>query len=252
MKKVVLFTGGLDSFCLAHEVNPDVLLYFPLGLPENDREVETINSFNHLPVPVTIDPRFKLADQKLPNETLPLRNAFLILGAAYYGSQIYVASTASCTNLDTSPEFAEALKVVMSMVLADPRRNPVAMGKDAIDIHMPLHGMTKTEFVARHVERFGRHSEIHKTRSCYTSNEKECGRCQSCIGKFMALINNDLPCDFDYDPAYELRDQYGITLRNKNYKAAREVLEASIRLRVITEKEHRDALRYVEKQEAEQ
>jgi len=250
-KKIVLFSGGVDSYCLSHAVDADLLVYFPLGLPENERELETLHSFRKLPAPLKVDDRFMLADQKLPNETLPMRNIFLIMGAMYYGPEVYLAATSSSTNRDKNPTFGGKLTDLLQYVLNDPTRNPEGILPQDIAIKMPFKTKTKSKFVAEHIAAFGRTTELLNTRSCYAGGDKECGVCQSCIRKFMAFINNDLPCDFEEDPAYQLRDQYGRVLRAKQFDVAREVLEASTRVDVITAKEYRDALRYVEKKEDE-
>ena len=86
MKKVLLYSGGLDSFCLAQIAKPDVLIYIDLESRYTKAELK------HLSVPKDCE------DTPLVHETLslgrfereqdliiPARNAFMVLLAAQYG-----------------------------------------------------------------------------------------------------------------------------------------------------------------------
>lgn len=202
--KVVLYSGGLDSFCLAHAVKPDLLLYFPVGLPENKPELESIlklEELGGLPAPVVVDTRFHLGPYKLANEVLPFRNLFFIAGAFTYGSKVYLGKTASSKNLDKDPIFAAKALDVLKYVAANPDKNPPGLRAEDMEILLPFDRKTKSTFLGEFLANGGNVDMLLKTRSCYKPHGKECGVCQSCIRKSIAFVNNDLPIDFfENDP----------------------------------------------------
>lgn len=204
--KVVLFSGGIDSLCLSHAVKPDKLLYFDLGLPENKFELEHMKKLN-LPYELVIDDRFRLADQKLPNEVLPFRNLFLIVGAFFYGDEIYLGATSSSTNRDKNPTFANMLLELCKYIAHVPSKNPPHLLEENMKILMPFKTKTKSQFIKEYLENGGSRETLLATRSCYDSKELECGVCQSCIRKFVAFTNNGLPTNFNINPQKFLEHQ---------------------------------------------
>lgn len=204
--KVALYSGGLDSFCLAHKVKPDILLYYNVGLPENKPEMAAICALmdiNGLPAPVTFDDRYHLAPYKLQNEVMPFRNLLFIAGAFTYGSIVYLGKTASSTNLDKDTTFAEKALDVLKYVSSDPRKNPPHLREHDMRIEMPFDKKTKSQFVAEFIADGGNVDHLLKTRSCYKPYGKECGECVSCVRKSIALVNNGLYTQsmFEQDPA---------------------------------------------------
>jgi len=205
-KSVVLFSGGVDSFCLAEAVKPDALVYFDLGLPENQRELEHMKQLK-IAENLIVDDSFKIGKYKLANEVLPFRNAFLIMGAFYHGSKIYLGATSSSTNRDKNDIFAGKLLDLAKYISHEPHKNPEHLREEDMEIILPFKTKTKTQFVSEFIANGGEVNELLKTRSCYDSHEKECGKCQSCIRKYMAFTNNNLPTDFINDPAQYLVEQ---------------------------------------------
>lgn len=217
--KVALYSGGLDSFCLAHKVKPDILLYYNVGLPENLPEMVAIRSLmdiGGLPAPVTFDDRYHLAPYKLPNEVMPFRNLLFIAGAFTYGSIVYLGKTASSTNLDKDTTFAEKALDVLKYISSDPRKNPPHLRAQDMRIEMPFDKKTKSQFVAEFITDGGNVDHLLKTRSCYKPHGKECGKCVSCVRKSIALVNNGLydQSMFESDPA-QLYPGYLEEVRNR-------------------------------------
>lgn len=208
-KKVVLYSGGLDSFCLAHKVNPDVRLYFDLGLPENKKEIETIQQIS-APGELIISDIFKLSEFKLENEVLPFRNLFLVTAAMYYGSEVYLGSTAADIIRDNNSIFAAKLTDLLKYISNDPNKNPEHLRSESIKIKTPFADKTKTQFVREYIENGGNVSLLLQTRSCYKDSDVECGECESCIKKFIAFTNNYLTTTFKKNPALLLQKRYDL------------------------------------------
>lgn len=193
MKKVVLYSGGLDSFCLAHAVKPDLLLHFDIGLPEQQIEIESIKRFRDeglLPAPIVFDTRFHLAPYKLENEVMPFRNLFFIAAAFTYGDKVYLGKTASSRNLDKDTTFASKLLDVLQYVSARPSGNPPGLLAENMEIILPFDKKPKSTFLREYLESGGNLDHVLMTRSCYKPYGRECGVCQSCVRKSIALVNN--------------------------------------------------------------
>ncbi len=207
---VILFSGGLDSFCMYTKTKKEaernntplpLLVYFHLGLPENDKELEFMKELE-LYKDIIVNYNFKLADWKLMNEVLPFRNVHLVLGGFHYGSKIYLGATASSTNNDKSQEFATKLLDVAKMISINPEKNPEGLLQEDMEILLPFRNKSKTQFIKEYLDDGGSVSELIKTRSCYsgeTSNSQECGKCASCMRKYVAFVNNDLPVNMKHD-----------------------------------------------------
>lgn len=230
-KKVVLYSGGLDSFCLAWKVKPDLLLYFDTGLPEQQREIERITSMQMdglLPAPLTIDRRFHLAPYKLPNEVMPFRNLYFIAGGFSYGDQLYLGKTASSRNLDKNATFAKLAGDVLRYVSQRPEGNPPGLVMEDMHILLPFDGVTKSKFLAEYLSTVnGETAALMRTRSCYKADGPECGVCVSCVRKAIAFVNNGLPISgFKHDPFPKFNDQLSIALKDKNFTVVEEVATA--------------------------
>lgn len=230
-RKVVLYSGGLDSFCLAHAVKPDVLVFFNIGLPENDVEmwnIQRMEGMGILPAPVVYDFRFDLAAYKLPNEVLPFRNLFFIAAGFTYGSKVYLGKTASSRNLDKDPIFAAKALDVLKYVCQKPEKNPPGLLMEEMEILLPFDKKTKSMFLREYLENGGSLQNVLLTRSCYRPDGQECGECQSCIRKSIALINNgvDIAGMFEHSPIPFYQRQYEDVVNVGNQLVIDEVAQA--------------------------
>ena len=236
--KVVLFSGGLDSFCLAHLVKPDLLLYFDAGLPEQRYEagrIHTLAEEGRLPAPLIFDHRYKLADHKLQNETLPFRNLLFITGAFSYGDKVYLGKTASSRHLDKNATFAAKLIDVLKYVSQDPLGNRPGLLMENMEILLPFDKETKSDFLCAYLNTGGSVESVRMTRSCYRPYGKECGQCQSCIRKSIAFVNNDIPIQqlFEQSPTHFYKQQLEEVTRLGNEQVAGEIRAAAQKMQIL-------------------
>ena len=85
MTKVLLISSGIDSHCAQYLSNPDVMVYFDTGQELCKQEIKAIRSQVYGDK-VLVDNRFKLDDQVLSNDILPMRNAFFALAGDFFFS----------------------------------------------------------------------------------------------------------------------------------------------------------------------
>ena len=67
----------------------------------------------------------------------------------------------------------------------------------------PFLNVTKTELVKMFLEKGGEAKDLLYSYTCYEGNEKQCGQCDACIRKFVALVNNGILSKLDGNAYYE-------------------------------------------------
>ena len=194
-RTVLLYSGGIDSYCTAALTNPDVLLHVNLGGAYGEEETQALTTPKGMQHKlVTIDMPH-LAQFELPNHgyILPARNAFLALLGAQYGSTIYMASIAASRGSDKDQEFATRMTNLMTWVwqkqtIWNPTARPTTL-------ELPVQHLTKRQLVATTIAQTNTTGEEIRdhTFSCYTpTNGKECGTCGPCGRKWAALAANNI------------------------------------------------------------
>jgi 7-cyano-7-deazaguanine synthase len=205
---VCLVSGGMDSCvtaAIAHEENEELaFLHVSYGQRTEERErraFEEIADFYNVPrrlavsiehlariggssltdeaIPVT---RADLSSREIPTSYVPFRNAHLLSIAVSWaeviGAQrIYIGAVAEDSSgyPDCRPEFYEAFQQV-----ADKGTRP----ETRIEIVTPVIHMLKSEIVQQGVRL---NAPLALTWSCYSADERACGRCDSCALRLRAF-----------------------------------------------------------------
>lgn len=205
-RTVLLYSGGVDSYCVAALLNPDVLLHVNLGGAYGDEETRALTT----PVGmegklVTIDmPQLSQFELPQHNYILPARNAFLTLLGAQYGSRIFMGAIAANRGSDKDQEFANRITALMTWVWQEQEMwNPTAR---PTALELPVHHLTKRQLVAATIAQTDTTGEQIRddTFSCYTPiGGKECGNCMPCGKKWAALAANGIRPSTNGRNAYE-------------------------------------------------
>ena len=202
MKKILLFSGGLDSVCLKYvfSFKNEECLFVRMGTEENKQEELFIDT--HYPGVQKID--MPIAAFELFNKIIPYRNYILAFIAANYGNKIYFGFTAGDSTKDKDFVFKKQVEDSLNYFSID--QNKVRI-PGPFSIEMPFKQLTKTEIVADFLNLgFPTKILLHKTYSCYEGGDMPCGKCRSCLRKFVALSLNNLDCKglFFSPPVYHL------------------------------------------------
>lgn len=194
-KKVMLYSGGMDSWLISKLWKPDVKLFIRIHTPNNEMEYNRLQYLIEQGIigkdevkVVEMDlSRFERPDQ---NYFLPLRNLHFVTMAAHYGDEICLGATGSSTHFDKNETFASKAADVISYLQSEKGEGPVK-------IVLPYKDTTKTELLKMYIEQGGDINEAYKqTVSCYTPvNNKPCMSCTSCMSKFVAFYNNGYQFD---------------------------------------------------------
>lgn len=185
MGKKLMFSAGMDSYILKHVYKiPDRdCVFVHMGTKENEIELQKINKYFprtqiiYMPV---------LNDFALPNYIIPFRNSFLVLITAQFGNDIYCAFTAGDTTRDKDFVFKAQMEGLLNYFAGIPEKVNIS---GPYTVTMPFKQLTKTEIVALYLQRKGtvEHLLTHSV-SCYEAID--CGKCRSCLRKFIALKMN--------------------------------------------------------------
>lgn len=187
MSKVLLSSGGMDSFLLAHE--PELRgakhVFVDVGQRYIEKEREAAEyvarSAGAAFVPVLTNNL--CAFEHEPTGIVPFRNAELILCAAQHGTEIYLGVIADEVNSDKSPEFLAAMKLVLDI---SHRGQYWTEGK-TYNLLTPFRDLSKTQLVERYLNNGGILRHLLRSVSCYDGGATHCGRCSSCFKRWVAL-----------------------------------------------------------------
>jgi 7-cyano-7-deazaguanine synthase in queuosine biosynthesis len=194
-EQVLLFSGGIDSYIAWHYLQKPKTVYFDLGTPYSQYEIQVIKEL----IPDTIiDRSLNLASRQIPSPAaahVPMRNLYLAMLACKYGDEIIICGLKDDKVNDKTPEaFKE-----MSTLLTN-------FNDKKIYVTSPFWHKTKADIV----EWFLKFCDsltacdseaLLKTISCYTpdkdvDNARYCGRCSCCFRKWNALYVNGIKLPF--------------------------------------------------------
>lgn len=184
MGKVILNSGGMDSFFVALE-NPGVShVFVDIGQKYLHKEIVSAQRIaDHFRVPLYVMKGAQIAGYEHSSGIIPLRNAELILCAGQLGEDIYLGILENEINSDKSPEFLRAMEAVMTISC---RPQYWSEGR-SFHILTPLGTRSKTELLKGIIGDKDLWRAALSTVSCYDAGDKHCGRCPSCFKRWVAL-----------------------------------------------------------------
>lgn len=180
MKKVLLYSGGMDSWIIDKLYKPDVKLFIDVKTPSS------IEERKKLPDDVIVK-EFDLSEYETKEGThlLPLRNLILAELGSYYGEEICIGSVGGSVHYDNNEKFRQDTENLLNYLYSENNTKK-------IKIVLPYMNTTKEELVKMYKEQGGDLQEaFEKSFSCYEPiNGKECGKCISCKQKIKAFKEN--------------------------------------------------------------
>lgn len=190
MKKVLLYSGGMDSWLISNIWKPDIKLYVNMHTRYSEQEIKKIKENNE---DVTIID-FPLGQWEREDAIIPLRNLYLVMVACNItydeDVEICLGATAGDRVLDKSSEFVTKTNDLLNYLYKP--QHWIPKGKQ-VKINIDFKSKTKTELIKMFVENGGNIDEaFHKSFSCYNPiNGCECWKCKPCFRKFVSFnLNN--------------------------------------------------------------
>ena len=180
MTKVLLYSGGMDSWIIDKLYKPDVKLFIDV------KTESSIEERKRLPKDVIIKD-FDLSEYEEDGEThlLPLRNLILVELASYYGDEICLGAIGGSVHYDNNERFRSDAESLLNYLYSENNTKK-------IKVVLPYMNTSKEELVKMYKEQGGDLKEAYeKSFSCYEPiNGEECGKCVSCKQKIEAFKKN--------------------------------------------------------------
>ncbi|MBV9022664.1 MAG: 7-cyano-7-deazaguanine synthase [Streptomycetaceae bacterium] len=192
MKEILLFGGGLDSFPAWHYLGRPPALYFDLRHRYRAQELAAIDAIRaRCGMDVEISNELDLSRWEQPDAIIPMRNIHLAMLAANRAETIWCVGVKGDATADKSPAaFAE----ISTFISGFTGRN--------IRLASPFWEMTKTEVVRWYLDKGLPAEDLLLTFSCSRDDGigLHCGRCSSCLRRWISLANNDVDAPFEHPP----------------------------------------------------
>lgn len=183
-KKVLLFSGGLDSYLTYRLFKPDVLLYCACGHMYQSRELKAIKD---LKLPVEVDYTLDLEKWERKDAIIPLRNLLFAAVASRYGDIVWLGALMDEINPDKSQHFMHAAGLAMTKSY---EKSYWSEGRE-VYVESPVKFYTKARLIYTALQSGIKQEEWAKTVSCY-SKQGFCGECSSCFKRWVAHTLNGL------------------------------------------------------------
>lgn len=185
--QVLLFSAGLDSFIIWHLLDRPRAVYYPTGAANEAQELARISSiidaldYNERTIGLGVD--LGLGDYEKPDGFVPFRNLSLIMRAAldYPGYDIVIGQVAEW-QVDKNASF---YRLVSRLI----RQHARGTGR----VVAPFAGWTKSRLVGEYLRRGHSAADLVRlTYSCLAGGAVGCGRCSSCLNRWVAFTNNGI------------------------------------------------------------
>jgi 7-cyano-7-deazaguanine synthase in queuosine biosynthesis len=192
MSEVLLFSAGLDSFPAWHCVGKPPALYFDLVHRYSRQELAAVNALAaRCDIDVTISEELDLSAWEAHNAIIPMRNVYLAMLAANHADTIWCIGVKGDRTADKSPAAFERISQFVSEFTGR-----------AVRVKSPFWDMTKTQVVGWYRGEGLPVADLLLTFSCSRSDggDVHCGRCSSCLRRWISLANNGIEAPFEARP----------------------------------------------------
>lgn len=184
MKKVLLYSGGMDSWLIDKVWKPDVKLYVDMHTEYSELEK------SRLPEDVKVID-FPLGQFSLPNSIIPLRNLYLFAIACnvteFEDVDICLGALNGDRINDKSKKFTELLNPLLHFLYEPQQSQP---GK-TVNVVVPFKELSKRELLSLYLEQGGTLREVYDASfSCYHPTEQgtPCLECKACFRKVIPFV----------------------------------------------------------------
>lgn len=196
-KRVLLFSGGMDSVAAMHLWPADILLYAKINHRYQDQELDQIGK---LKIPhgskLIFEDYLDLSWAERKDAIIPLRNLYLCAMAARYGDIIGMGVLSGEVNGDKSEAFRNQVINLLN-ICYEP--SYWCEGRKFI-IDYPLGHLTKADLIKEYIAKGHPVEQLLQSRSCYSETRIHCGHCSNCVKRYMALYLNGLEEEYENDP----------------------------------------------------
>ncbi|TMC12679.1 MAG: ExsB family protein [Chloroflexi bacterium] len=192
MSQILLFSAGLDSFPAWHYLGRPPCLYFDIRHRYRHQELAAITALSErCGVDVEVSTELDLSAWEAADAIIPMRNVYFAMLAANRAVTIWCVGVKGDATADKSPQaFADISKFVSRFAGGDVRMDS------------PFWHKTKTEIIAWYLNAGLPADDLLLTFSCSREDGagEHCGRCSSCLRRWISLTNNGIDASFEHAP----------------------------------------------------
>ncbi|MEU3455286.1 7-cyano-7-deazaguanine synthase [Micromonospora sp. NPDC006766] len=193
MSEILLFSAGLDSYPAWHYLGKPPTLYFDSGHYGRQQEIDTVRALAAVHgMDLEISNELDLSRRATPQgDLIPFRNVLFAMLAAFRADVVWCVGVKGDHTADKSPEAFARMSEMLTVFAGRPIR-----------VDSPFWNMTKSEIVAWYLKAGLPVNDLLQTFSCATPEDAfaHCGRCPSCLRRWIALTNNDITGHFASPP----------------------------------------------------
>lgn len=192
-KKILLFSGGLDSFIAWHYLDHPVTLFINAGQSYVQKESETVKYFSqkYENMKLKVDNSLDLSQWEEKNYYIPYRNVFFSMVGSLYAPRVYLIGIQGDSVDDNNPIATKLMSKFFMNFNYDKK----------VVITSPFYKKSKSQIVQWYLKKKLPVEDLLRTRSCYDKDSYgQCGKCASCFRRWVALENNDIKEDYDSPP----------------------------------------------------
>lgn len=199
---VLLYSGGMDSLCVAWLNRYDTLLRVSTGSQYDDAESEVVTKLAAMAPgvlsPITSVPSmFDFSSIERPDFIVPNRNAHLVLAASLYADEIHLAAVNGDRSRDKDEGFCAVMKALLDHMWGEQHWT----ARKVFDVRLPFAHLCKSQLLKAALIAALPLPLLWVSRSCYMSGRYECGVCKPCVRKYVALRSCGL-----YPPKFQFVD----------------------------------------------
>lgn len=217
MSKILLYSGGMDSYMMSFLLKPDICLYV------DSKSIYAKKELKHLPTPpcgsLIYKSNIDLKEFERHDLIVPQRNAYLCLLAAHFGEEIWLGATYGDRSSDKDTTFVYLMNSLLKHLWQpshwNQRKPPI--------VAIPFKDKTKVEIMHDYIEAGGDTSVFENLPSCYDEEALHCGKCKACARYWVALILNHQRADFFQNfPGDYFTSEIRSKARSGSYRGERE------------------------------
>lgn len=182
MSKVLLYSGGMDSWLIDKLWKPDKKIYIDIEGSYSKDEI------SRLPKDVEIV-KLPIGIYEQPSKYVPLRNLYFLMIASNYGDELCLGATGGdWGSKDKTPEFFAKAEDMLNFLLS--KQSKVDSSRH-IHIETKYLYMYKNELLEEYVKQGGSLESLYNDSfSCFTPvNGKPCLSCKPCFRKYVCLAD---------------------------------------------------------------
>ena len=184
--KVLLYSGGMDSWLIRQLWRPDKVVYVNMHTKYSEEEIKRLDD-------EVIVKDFPLTEYEREDKIIPLRNLYLVMVICNMFPEgdldICLGATAGDRVLDKSFEFAQKTSELLTYLYSP--QHWIPNGRK-VNVNIDFKSKTKTEILKEYIQNGGDiQKAFNQSFSCYNPvDDHPCWACKPCFRKFVSFAMN--------------------------------------------------------------